>query len=180
MIYIFLADGFEETEAITPIDYIRRCGLKALTVGIGAKTITGAHGISVECDITDSQTKTDGLSMVVLPGGMPGTLNLQKSKTVEKCLKYCFDNGRYIAAICAAPSILGGYGFLSGKNATCFPGFEDKLTGARLEASAAVTDGNIITAKGAGCANQFAFEIIKALCGAEKAEEISSCVQWQR
>lgn len=179
MIYIFLADGFEETEAITPLDYIRRCEqLNVTTVGIGSKIIRGSHGIPIVCDITDDELVLENIDMIILPGGMPGTLNLEKSKTVIKCIDYCYNNGIYIAAICAAPSILGHLGLLNQKKAVCYTGFEDELIGAEVLDIPVCSDGKIITSRGAGTANQFAFEIIKTLCGEKRAELLISSVCW--
>ncbi len=177
MIYVFLANGFEEVEAITPIDYLRRCDLDVKTVSVESKTVTGAHGISVVCDITENEVELSDLTAVILPGGMPGTVNLQQSSIVKRCLEKCNESGGIIAAICAAPSILGEYGLLRGRKATCYPGFEDKLEGAQYVDEPAVRSGNVITSRGAGCANQFAFEIIKALCSEQKANEISDSIR---
>lgn len=173
MIYVFLADGFEETEAIVPIDLLRRAKQKVQTVGVGTKTPTSSHGISVTADITTDEVKLDGeLRLIVLPGGMPGTLNLQADKTVQAAISYCNSNGIHIGAICAAPSILGQLGLLDGREAVCFPGFEEKLTGARVQNKLCVTDGKFTTAAGAGAAQAFGLELVKVLCGADKSEEI--------
>ena len=119
MIYVFLADGFEETEAIAPIDILKRFGKEVVTVGIGGGKITGAHAVTVIADITDSDViMTDKVEMIVLPGGMPGTLNLEKSPVVQAAIKFCVDNKKAIGAICAAPSIIGKLGLLKGKKAT--------------------------------------------------------------
>ena len=173
MIYVFLADGFEETEAIAPIDILKRFGKEVVTVGIGGGKITGAHGITVIADITDSDViMTDKVEMIVLPGGMPGTLNLEASETVQSAIAYCVKNGIPVGAICAAPSILGKLGLLSGRNAVCFPGFEQYLEGAHVQNKLCVTDGQFTTACGAGAAIAFGIELVKVLCGAEKSEEI--------
>ena len=178
MVYVFFADGFEEVEALTPVDYVRRAGAKVVTVGVTGKTVTGAHNIPVVCDITaDEVNLSDDVDGIILPGGMPGTINLENSETVQAAIDYCNEKGRMIAAICAAPSILGHKNLLDGKNAVCFPGFEKDLAGAVISERYAVTDGNIITAKGAGAASEFAFEIISYLCGKDKADEIKQTVQ---
>lgn len=180
MIYLFLAEGFEEVEAITPLDYIRRCDeLKVLTVGIGGKRVTGSHGIVIECDIEENEIEPDDIEMIILPGGMPGTLNLEKSNVVSECIDLCAANKKYIAAICAAPSILGHKGVLQNKKAVCYPGFEEQLLGAVISYESVCRDGNIITAKGAGAANQFAFEIIACLLGEERAKKLKEAVQWK-
>ena len=178
MIYTFFANGFEEVEAITPVDYLKRAGIDVVTVGVGSTDIVGTHGIVLKCDIQDSELSsfgdTDG---IILPGGMPGTINLENNTTVQNFIDYCADNGKMIAAICAAPSVLGHKGLLDNKNATCFPGFESELGNAVVSDKFAVRDGNIITAKGAGAASEFAFEIIAYLDSREKADSIRKTVQ---
>ena len=165
MIYVFLADGFEETEAIAPIDILKRFGKEVVTVGIGGGKITGAHGITVIADITDSDViMTDKVEMIVLPGGMPGTLNLEKSPVA-------------IGAICAAPSIIGKLGLLKGKKATCFPGFEQFLEGAMFTGDLVNIDDNIVTAKGAGAAVEFGLALGALLCGEGKAEKTAKSLQ---
>ncbi len=178
MIYCFLADGFEEVEALAAVDMIRRAGLKLRTVGVDNILINGAHGIKVECDCTqDEIVLDDNLSAVILPGGMPGTLNLEKNKTVQMAIDYASENGKLICAICAAPSILGHRGLLKGKEAIAYPGFEKDLEGAEISENHVVRDGNIITAKGAGVAIDFGLEIVSYLSGAEKADEIRKAIQ---
>lgn len=158
MLYLFLADGFEEVEAIATIDVIRRAGLEIKTVGVSGDIIRGAHDIYIKSDSTTVDfSDIDG---VILPGGMPGTTNLKKDQLVNKTIDYCYENGKLISAICAAPSIIGALDMLNGKRAVCFPGFEDELTGAKLESGGVVRDGNIITAKGAGVSLEFAAEIV--------------------
>ena len=177
MIYVFLADGFEETEAIAPIDILKRFGKEVVTVGIGGGKITGAHGITVIADITDSDViMTDKVEMIVLPGGMPGTLNLEKSPVVQAAIKFCADNKKAIGAICAAPSIIGKLGLLKGKKATCFPGFEQYLTGAEVLNKLCVTDGQFTTACGAGAAIEFGLELVKVLCGEKRSTELRSAI----
>jgi 4-methyl-5(b-hydroxyethyl)-thiazole monophosphate biosynthesis len=178
MVYAFLADGFEEIEAISPIDILRRAGILVKTVGVGGKTVTGNHSITVTADILPSEIELDErLEMVVLPGGMPGADNLQNCEEVVNALNFAAKNERYIAAICAAPKILGANGLLCGKKATCFPGYEKELAGALVTSESVVTDGNIITAKGAGAALLFGFELVSALKGKETAEKIRAAMQ---
>ena len=178
MVYIFLADGFEELEAIAPIDMMRRAGLEAVTVGVGKDTVRSSHGIVMRTDITDLQVKLDeNVQAVMLPGGMPGTRNLDASPAVHRALDFCEENGLLIAAICAAPSVLGKKGLLSGREATCFPGFEQFLTGARLSEKYVVADGNFITARGAGVAVEFGLKIVEKLCGEAKSAEIRAAIQ---
>lgn len=171
MVYVFLADGFEECEALIPVDILRRGGIDVKTVGVTGRTVTGAHGIPVVCDITADGAGTEGLCAVVLPGGMPGTLNLKNSARVKEFLEYANGRGLLTAAICAAPSVLGGLGLLRGKRATCFPGFENELIGAEVLKEPVVRDGNIITSRGAGTAFQFGFCLLAALTGNEEAAE---------
>ena len=164
MVYLFLADGFEECEALAPLDILRRGGITVKTVGIGNQFVTGAHNITVKTDITEKDIElNEELNAVILPGGMPGTTNLENSDTVRDAVSFANDNNKLVCAICAAPKILGGMGLLMDKNATCFPGFEKDLTGALVSQKSVVKDGNIITAKGAGVAFNFGFEILKAL-----------------
>lgn len=181
MIYVFLAQGFEETEAITPIDILRRCGKKVITVGIGDNIITGSHGITVVADTEDKLIELNGdLEMIVLPGGMPGTINLETSETVQKAIDYCTANGLYIGAICAAPSILGHKGLLKGKKAVCYTGFEQELTGAEVLDEPAVIDGKIITARGAGAAVEFGLALAEVLTSKEKSEKMGEALLWTK
>ncbi len=177
MIYMFLANGFEEIEALCPLDLMRRAGLAVTTVGIGGKRITGAHGITVEADIADTDMKETQFDdskpeMIFLPGGMPGTLNLAASKTVDRAICAAIDSDAYLAAICAAPSILGDRGLLAGKEAICFPGFEGRLRGARISDKRVVLDGKILTAAGMGVALDMGLAIVKIFCGSEVAAKL--------
>lgn len=177
MIYVFLAHGFEEVEAISVIDVLRRAEYDVKVVGVEGKQITGSHGITVTADITDAQVQTDDMEMVVLPGGMPGTLNLEKSPIVKASVLYCAVQGKLIGAICAAPSILGHWNLLKDKKAVCFPGFESELKGAVVCEDYVVTDGNIITAKGAGVAVDFALELVRKFSGEGLSEKIRLALQ---
>lgn len=171
MILAFLANGFEEVEAITVIDILRRADKKVITVGIGDNIITGSHGITVVADTYDMLVGFDDeLEMVFLPGGMPGTINLEKSAVVQKALEYCNDNNKIIAAICAAPSILGHKGLLAGKKACCYPGYEQELEGAEVLYDAVVKDGNIITSRGAGTAMKFSLELVELFTNADRSK----------
>ena len=163
MVYVFLADGFEEVEALCPVDILRRGGVEVKTVGVTGKAVTGSHGIQVVCDIEKDEADLEGLEAVVLPGGMPGTTNLQKDATVQRFVDFATENGLIIGAICAAPLILGQKGILNGKKAVCFPGFENQLLGAEVLDVPAVRDGNIITSWGAGGAFEFGFLLLDAL-----------------
>lgn len=178
MVYLFLADGFEEIEALTPADLMRRAGIEVVTVGVGKEYITGAHSICVKADITDAEAAAEraDTEMVILPGGMPGTLNLDRCPTVHKCIEYAEKQGAYLAAICAAPSVFGKRGMLDGKNAICYPGFEKELVGAKISSDTVVRDGKYITAKAAGCAVEFALELISVLRGDEAAAKVRAAV----
>ena len=178
MIYCYLADGFEEIEALATVDIIRRAGLELKTVGVGKKQICGAHGICVESDISEAEVILDtDLQAVILPGGMPGTLNLEKSEAVQRAIDFAAEDGKLLCAICAAPLILGHKGLLKGKEAIAYPGFEKELIGAVISRDSVVRDGNVITAKGAGVAVDFGLKIVAALCSDEKSYEIRSAMQ---
>lgn len=178
MIYIFLADGFEEIEALCPLDILRRAGLEVVTVGIGGKReIIGAHGICVLADIADIDLVLGEPELILLPGGMPGTKNLEASGVVRAAILDAHSRESFIAAICAAPSVLGKMGLLDGVEATCFPGFEQYLVGSTLSEKKVVRDGHFITAKGMGVALEFGLCIVEALLGKEKADEIAAQIQ---
>lgn len=178
MIYMFLADGFEEVEALCPLDILRRAGLDVTTVGIGGKDIIqGAHGITVHADIPDIMYRDSSPDMLILPGGMPGSKNLDESRIVDAALRAASRKGAYLAAICAAPMVLGKRGYLDGKRAICYPGFEEHLIGATVDGSATVQrDGNIVTAKGMGAAFEFGLALVRVLKDDDTAEKIKSSV----
>lgn len=177
MIYLFLADGFEETEAIAPLDMLRRAKFEVKTVGVTGKTVTSSHRLPVVCDITADKMDFSDIDMIILPGGMPGTLNLEASEIVQKAIDTAAKNDKFIGAICAAPSILGHKNLLVGKKAACFTGFEKDLHGAQIASDeGVVTDGKIITARGAGVAEEFGFALVEALGGKELSEEIKKKV----
>ncbi len=179
MIYIFLADGFEECEALVPVDILRRADIQIKTVGVGSNIITGSHGISVTCDTINKNLSFENLQGIILPGGMPGTINLEKDATVQSAIDYCADNNLLIGAICAAPSILGHKNLLNGKKATCFPGFEKDLLGAIVCDTQVVCDGNIITSHGAGAAFEFGFEILAYLKGNDFADNLKKQMKYK-
>ncbi len=177
MVYVFLAEGFEETEAIAPIDLLRRAGVTVTTVGVTGDTVKGSHGIPVIPDITAEEFKTRrDIDMIVLPGGMPGTINEEKSEAVQEAIAYCAKNDRWIGAICAAPSILGHLGILRGKTAVCYPGFEKELEGAQIGTGGVVVDGRIITSRGAGTAVEFGLTLVRMMCGEEAADQIRASI----
>lgn len=174
MIYIFLADGFEEVEALAPLDLLRRAKLDATLVGVTGKTVTGAHNIKVECDdiIENVADSNDKIDMIVLPGGLPGADNLRESDLVQEFITRGEKDGAYITAICAAPRILGERGLLKGKKATCYPGFEKYLEGATVTGERVVRDGQIITGAGMGAAVDFGLTLVEALTSKEISDNI--------
>ncbi|ADU22449.1 MULTISPECIES: DJ-1 family glyoxalase III [Ruminococcus] len=180
MVYVFLAHGFEEIEALAPIDILRRAGVELVTVGVEDEYITAAHKVTFAADITvDKVVLDENVDMIVLPGGMPGTINLENNDYVQAAIDYCVKNDKYIASICAAPSILGHKGLLKGKKAICFPGFEKDLEGAVISEKSVEVDGKFITAKGAGVAVDFALTLVSELVSAAKAENIRKGIQCQ-
>ena len=174
MVYVLLGTGFEETEAIVPIDLLRRAGVQVLTVGINGKTVYGGHGIGVEADITLGEMDLTNLEMVVLPGGLGGVASIRASVEAMDAISFAFDNDRYVAAICAGPTVLADLHITDGKQATCYPGCEDGMGAANMvENAPCVTDGKIITGTSAGCAIPFALALITALKGEDTANTIA-------
>lgn len=180
MLAMFLADGFEEIEALAVVDILRRAGISIDTISIsdGDNKVRGSHNISVYADLCLSEFDFDKYEGYILPGGLPGTTNLANCKVVTDALVKANSQNKYVAAICAAPSVLGNLNILNGKKATCYPGYEKELLGAKCEGEKVVTDGNAITSKGAGTAHDFAFEIVKIFKGQQKAEEIKNAMQY--
>ena len=176
MIIVLFADGFEEIEALLPVDILRRGGLDVRTVGIKGKTVVGSHGIKLICDADAGEINPDEVTMAIFPGGMPGATNLDESDFTDKIISAVTVNGGRLAAICAAPLILGRRGLLEGKEATCYPGFEQELRGAKISNKSVVTDGNITTARGMGVALEFAEELVALCLGKEKADKISKAI----
>lgn len=177
----FLADRFETVEALAVVDVLRRAGITVDLVSISdSKTVTSAQSVTVHADYILSEYDASDADVIFLPGG-PGHVHLEESKEVVDALKKQFDSNKRIAAICAAPSILGHLGMLQGKKATCFPGYENDLKGAEVftAPTAVVTDGNITTARGMGKTVEFGLELVKILLGEEKAEEISTKIQFK-
>ena len=179
MVYVFLAEGFEIIEALSPVDMLRRAKIDVKTVGVTGKLVASSCSIPVETDITIDEFDFYNVEAIVFPGGMPGTLNLENNSKIQSIIDNTINTNSLICAICAAPSILGHKGILVGKEATCFPGFEDALEGANLSSNYVAKDGNIITARGAGVSVDFGLEIVKALKGEELSNQIRSSIQCQ-
>lgn len=170
---IFMADGCEEIEGLTAVDVLRRAGIAIDMISIqSSRTVTGSHGIAFEADMTFEQADPDAYDAAILPGGMPGTLKLKEHEGVNSVIRSYAKEGKLVAAICAAPSVLGAAGILEGKRATCHPGFEDKLTGATFLEDTAVTDGNVITSRGMGTAIDFALAIVAYLKDASAVDDL--------
>ena len=181
MVYVFLADGFEEIEALAPVDFLRRAGVTVNTVSLKGKTAIGSHNIEVVADITiDDVILNEDLEAVILPGGMPGSQNLFDDSRVHKAIDFAIDNNKLVCSICAAPFILGRKGLLKGKNANCFPGFDEELVGANVINQGVFKDGNIITAQGAGVAWEFGEKIASELVGCEISQKILWGLQWKK
>jgi 4-methyl-5(b-hydroxyethyl)-thiazole monophosphate biosynthesis len=170
--YIFLADGFEEMEAINAIDIFRRADFKVITVSVAEFLVTGTHGVCVIADTVIKECRFEKESLFYLPGGMPGTDNLDACEVLKQLIEQHNTDGQPIAAICAAPLILGKMGLLAGKEAICYPGYENFLTGSKLSDRNAVEAGNIFTAKAAGYSIEFALRIVEVLCGSEISENV--------
>ena len=174
MVYMLLGTGFEETEAIAPLDLLRRAGVQILTVGINGKTVCGSHGIGIETDITLEELDLTNLEMVIIPGGLGGVASVRASKEAMAALAFAWENDKYVAAICAGPTVLADLHITDGKNATCYPGCESGMGNAIVaENAAAVRDGKLITGTSAGCAVSFGLALIEALKGQETADTIA-------
>ena len=173
MVYMLLGTGFEETEAIAPLDLLRRAGVEILTVGINGKTVSGSHKIVVEADITMGEVDLTAMDMVIIPGGLGGVASIRASQPALEALKFAWDNGKYVAAICAGPTVLADLGITDGLQATCYPGQEKNMGSAVMQDNAAVvTDGRVITGTSAGCAIAFGLALVEVLKGKETAEAV--------
>lgn len=180
-IYVFLADGCEEIEALTPVDILRRAGEDVVTVSVtGKREVTGSHHITVQADQRIEDGAFTDADLLILPGGMPGTLNLGKNEKLKDILLSCYRNGGRLAAICAAPSVLGALGILDGRKAVCFPGFEEQLKGAEILSVPAVTDGSVTTGRGMGAAVDFALELLSQLQGKEAADRMAQTIIYRQ
>ena len=178
MIYMFLADGFEEVEALAPLDILRRANADIVTVGVTGEYITGTHDIVVKADIALSDVDCENIDALILPGGLGGTNNMDDSSEVKSLVQYAADNNKLVCAICAAPSILGKMGLFEGKEATCYPGFENTFKGGKYIKKSVVKCDNFITSDGMGSAYKFGFEITSALAGNDVAERIKEQIQY--
>ena len=175
-VVLFFANGTEEIEALTAVDLLRRAGAEVTLAGVGGRELVGSHAIRITTDIDAREITSFDYDMAVVPGGMPGTLNMDADAAVDKALSEVYKNGGFLAAICAAPLVLGKRGYLKNKRAICYPGFESYLEGAVLSQTRVCTDGRIITAAGAGVALEFALALIAALYGEEKEKQIRASV----
>lgn len=174
MVYVLLGTGFEEVEAIAPVDLMRRAGIEVQTVGITGKTVTGSHKIPVEADILPENMDLESMDMIVLPGGLGGVASARASQAALDALRWGWEHDRFVAAICAGPTVLADLGIPDGKKATCFPGCEGQMGKANMvPGAAALRDGKLITGTSAGCAIPFALELIKALKGSEAADKVA-------
>ena len=174
MVYVLLGTGFEEVEAIAPVDLMRRAGISVLTVGITGKTVCGGHNIGIEADITIDQMDLTDLEMIVLPGGLGGVASARASQAALDAIRFAWENGKFVAAICAGPTVLADLHITDGKKATCYPGCESGMGNANmLSQQACVRDGNLITGTSAGCAVPFGLALIEALKGPETANAIA-------
>lgn len=172
MVYVLLGTGFEETEAIAPIDLMRRAGISVLTVGLNGKIIFGGHGIGVEADITIDEMDLSKLEMIVLPGGLGGVKSIRESKPAMDAIRFAHENGKFVAAICAGPTILAQLGITDGKDAVCYPGCEEEMGSAHMITAPCVRSGKVITGTSAGCAVPFGLALVEAMKGAEEAERV--------
>lgn len=174
MVYVLLGTGFEETEAIAPIDLLRRSGIPTLTVGVDGKLIKGGHGIAVEADITIGEMDLTDMDMIVLPGGLGGVATARASREALDALRFAWENDKFVAAICAGPTVLADLGITDGKNATCYPGCESGMGCALMADNVpCIRDGRLITGTSAGCAIPFGLMLVEALKGAEEARRIA-------
>ena len=174
MVYMLLGTGFEETEAIAPLDLLRRAGVSVATVGLNGKTIFGSHGIGITADMEIGEMDLTDLDMIILPGGLGGVASIRACTAAMEAIRFAWENGKYVAAICAGPTVLADLGITDGKNATCYPGWESQMGNANMVCEAAVRDGKLITGTSAGCAIPFGLALIEALKGQAEAARIAA------
>lgn len=180
-VYAYMASGLEEVECLAVVDVLKRAGVEVTLVSIGTELeVTGAHNITITADAFFSELDAMNADCLFLPGGMPGTRHLGNHAGLTDALQQAVQKGKHVAAICAAPSVLGQLGLLRGKTATCYPGFQDKLEGAKYTSQGVVTDGNVTTARGLGYALDLGLELVKILIGAEKAQQVKEAIQYDK
>ncbi len=180
MVYMLLADGFEDVEALAPLDFLRRADVEIQTVAIAGESATSSHGVTVKCDISADQMNLDAMQMLILPGGAPGYKNLDESPVFEKALTAAVEKGCGIAAICASPTLLGKRGLLKDRVATCYPGMEGEMGGAVLSGQPVCVDGPFVTSRSAGTAIDFALALVAVLCSNKKAMEIREQIHYRQ
>lgn len=173
MVYMLLGTGFEETEAVTPLDLLRRAGLEAVTVGLNGKTIRSSHGIEIAADMEIGEMDLTSLDMIILPGGLGGVNSIKACPQALEVVRFAWENEKYVAAICAAPTILAGLGITDGREVTCYPGFEAQMGTALCREAAVVVSGRLITGASAGCSIPFGLKLIEVLKGRQAAEKIA-------
>ena len=174
MVYMLLGTGFEEMEAVVPLDILRRAGVPVQTVGIAGNSVRGSHDICIEADITLDQMDLTTLEMIIVPGGRDGVAAISNSSEAMSALKFAWENRKFVAAICAGPSVLASLGITDGKNATCYPGWEPKMGSANMVAdTACIRDGNLITGTSAGCSLPFGLALVEALRGSDAAKAVA-------
>lgn len=177
MVYMLLGTGFEETEAIAPLDLMRRAGIQVMTVGVNGKTVYGGHGIGIEADILLGEMDLTDMDMIVLPGGLGGVASVRASAAAMDALRFAWENDKFVAAICAGPTVLADLGITDGKNATCYPGCEDGMGSANMIPDApCVRDGKLITGTSAGCAIAFGLALVAALKGQDAADAVKQSI----
>ena len=174
MVYMLLGTGFEETEAITPLDLLRRANIEVLTVGLNGKIVYGSHNIGIEADITIDEVDLTAIEMIILPGGLGGVASIKACPAAMEAICFAHQNGKLIAAICAGPTILASLGITNGKKAVCYPGCEEQMESALIVQDAAIRDGNVITGTSMGCATAFGLQLIEALKDQKTAQRIKN------
>ena len=180
MVYLLLGEGFEESEAVVPADLLRRAGVEVSLVGLDGLTVRGSHGIAVQADLTLEEVDADAMEMLVLPGGMGGVESIQMNLFALALIQRAWDHGCYLAAICAAPTILAHIGVLDRRKAVCYPGMEDQMGSAVVrKGERVVTDGHIVTGEAAGSAFDFGLKLVEILKGREAAEEVRHAVHYR-
>lgn len=179
MVYILLGTGFEEIEALAPCDILRRGGVDVALVGVNGREITGSHGITVRADCTVEELDRNVMDMIVLPGGLGGVHSMQESRAALDAVSWAWDNGKWVAAICAAPTILANLGISDGKRCVCYPGMEGQMGGADMVQASTVRDGRLLTGRGPGAALDFGLMLLETLKGAEIAAQVQAGMVYQ-